>query len=238
MTSNTHSRFSTAPWYELAQKSVAVIGGAGSIGSWTALQMCRSGLSCFVVDFDVLEEHNLGGQFFLADSIGKSKVAALCEAVQAVAPDANIFPMDGSWKENADYLVLSELDATRNTPVIWVAGFDNITARKEMFETFKLYGKHRDIFIDGRMGFDFYELHTCRWGEEYYKEYEATLFEEGESHQAPCTLKSTGFVASHLASAITSTALNHITNVATGDPNARPLPKKFVYMLGWMAQIN
>jgi tRNA A37 threonylcarbamoyladenosine dehydratase len=74
MKENIKTRFKDAPWFlteteKLSTPSI-LIGGAGGIGSWTTLFLTRAGYPVCVVDFDTLEDVNLGGQFFLKEDIG------------------------------------------------------------------------------------------------------------------------------------------------------------------------
>ena len=69
-----YNRFKEAPWFlSVPEEEKAVIhystiniGGAGGIGSWTALFLSRAGFYTYVQDFDTIETHNIGGQFFRA----------------------------------------------------------------------------------------------------------------------------------------------------------------------------
>ncbi len=78
---NKFNRFKDAPWFP-KEDVHTVVGGAGGIGSWLTLLLSRAGFKPIVFDFDTLEEHNLGGQFFSKRQIGKTKVEALEENVQ------------------------------------------------------------------------------------------------------------------------------------------------------------
>ena len=77
MKDTLRSRFSDAPWMKNIQEHIVVIGGAGGIGSWLTLLLSRMGSEIVVYDFDKIEEHNIGGQWFKKEDIGNTKVNAL-----------------------------------------------------------------------------------------------------------------------------------------------------------------
>ena len=58
-----YDRFKDAPWFP-ERDEVVMIGGAGGIGSWLTFLLVRAGFKPTVYDFDVIEEHNIGGQLF------------------------------------------------------------------------------------------------------------------------------------------------------------------------------
>lgn len=68
-------------------ESVAVI-GVGGVGSWTALFFALVGVKRVVmVDFDVVEEHNLNRTIFRQEDIGANKADALVAMISERRPD-------------------------------------------------------------------------------------------------------------------------------------------------------
>jgi molybdopterin/thiamine biosynthesis adenylyltransferase len=69
-----------------------VILGVGGIGSWVSHLLARSGVGGVVlVDDDVVDTSNLNRSLFDAQSVGKSKVEALADALEHVATQGRMF---------------------------------------------------------------------------------------------------------------------------------------------------
>jgi tRNA A37 threonylcarbamoyladenosine dehydratase len=131
-------RFKDAVW---AKKSeLVLIGGAGGIGSWLALLLARIGHQIYIYDFDNYEILNMGGQFVNKTSIGMSKVAALYNLIEEFS-GASINTYNEPYTENSP-----------STQYVFSA-FDNMKARKIMFENWFNYNKSKKndnaLFIDG-----------------------------------------------------------------------------------------
>ena len=47
-----------------------VVIGAGGIGSWLSILLSRIGVQPMIIDYDTIENHNLGGQLFKESQIG------------------------------------------------------------------------------------------------------------------------------------------------------------------------
>jgi sulfur carrier protein ThiS adenylyltransferase len=64
------------------------IAGAGGLGSNCAHALARCGFEKFIiVDFDLVEAHNLNRQFYFADQVGRPKVEALKENLRRINPE-------------------------------------------------------------------------------------------------------------------------------------------------------
>jgi molybdopterin/thiamine biosynthesis adenylyltransferase len=212
MKENTKIRFKGAPWFLTEEEKLItppiLIGGAGGIGSWTTLFLTRAGYPVYVVDFDILEDVNLGGQFFLKENIGSSKVMALYYAVYQSC-DTQI-----SVEES-----MIDHDFVTKDPCI-ISAFDNMDARRVLFNKWK-ENSDREIFIDGRLSLEAFQIYVVTPGRE--EEYEKTLFEDSEVPDLPCTMKQTSHIAAMIATHITSLFLNYITNKRAGK-EIRALP--------------
>ena len=75
------NRFKDADWLPKNREAV-LVGGAGGIGSWVTFFLTKIGFNAYLYDFDTVETHNLGGQLFKQDAVGKSKVEAVREVVE------------------------------------------------------------------------------------------------------------------------------------------------------------
>jgi tRNA A37 threonylcarbamoyladenosine dehydratase len=130
-------RFKDATWIT---NDKIIIGGAGGISSWLTLFLSRIGYKLHVYDFDIFEEHNMGGQFVDTKHIGISKVKSLQELCYHFSGN-NINIYDKKFEYNT------------SKHKYMMAGFDNMKARKDMFNTWFDYCKYNNIkdalFIDG-----------------------------------------------------------------------------------------
>lgn len=212
-----HNRFKDAPWFPTVD-TYCLIGGAGGISSWLTLFLTRAGFKPIVYDFDILEEHNLGGQLYSKKQIGKPKVTALQEVVRDFADESiSVFQQ----KYQSDSLPHN----------IMFSGFDNMKARKDMFELWKDYcqnlyegDKSECIFIDGRLLAEQMQIFCVRITDEVsIAEYEKVLFDDSEVEDAPCTFKQTSHAAAMIAGMMTGFFTNHVTNLAEKN-NARTVP--------------
>ena len=71
-------RFKGASWFPKGNELI-LVGGCGGIGSWVTFFLARIGYLPIVYDFDVIEEHNIGGQLFRHSDIGRLKVSAISQ---------------------------------------------------------------------------------------------------------------------------------------------------------------
>jgi tRNA A37 threonylcarbamoyladenosine dehydratase len=102
--------------------------------------LARAGMSPYVFDFDTIEAVNMCGQLYGKKHIGKAKVDALAEVVKDFT--------------NEDITAFNEkvTNETMSTEFVF-SGFDNMQARKDMFESWFMSNKENPnaIFIDGRL---------------------------------------------------------------------------------------
>lgn len=74
------------------QGAVAVI-GLGVLGGQVSLHLALLGIPQVLIDCDVVEAHNLANQMFPAASVGQPKAAARARQIEALNPDAPVFPI-------------------------------------------------------------------------------------------------------------------------------------------------
>lgn len=90
-------------------KKIGII-GAGGIGSNAAFVLAKMGLKIKVIDFDIVEEHNMGSQFYSKFDIGRSKVEALKDKI-LLNTDEEIEIVNEAYKKehtvDCDVLVLA-----------------------------------------------------------------------------------------------------------------------------------
>jgi hypothetical protein len=215
-------RFKDAPWFNkpTAMKRV-LVGGAGGIGSWLSLLLARAGFEPYIHDFDIIESHNIGGQLYPTKAINSYKVVALGRMIEQYAGIAVGHTTEKITKDSP-------------TNLITISAFDNMRARKDMFNKWvTIYGNNPNaIFIDGRLLAEQLQIFCVKGNsQEDIERYRANLFEDSEIEDAPCTFKQTSHIAAMIASFMTGFLTNHITNIVEGE-QLRPVPFSFEYLIG------
>ncbi len=73
-------------------ESVAII-GVGGVGSWVALNLALTGVkTVWLIDPDVIEQHNLNRTPFKSSQVGQPKVMALAELIMERRDDTSVLP--------------------------------------------------------------------------------------------------------------------------------------------------
>ena len=87
----------------LQDKKVLLI-GVGGVGSHVAVALCRAGIGQLeIVDFDVVDESNLGRQYYDVNDVGVLKVEAMKGHLNRMNPNCeSLFIMNASHQ--SDYL--------------------------------------------------------------------------------------------------------------------------------------
>lgn len=210
MQSPINSRFKDAPWLPQNDES-CLIGGAGGIGSWLSFFLARAGFKPNVYDFDTIEEHNIGGQLFSKNDIGKSKVQSLYDMIL-------------NYCDNHINAFNQAIDQNSPTHYFCFSAFDNMQARKDLFEVWKKSIPKcpiTPIFIDGRLMAEQLQI-FCVTPDNILR-YEDELFDDSEVEDAPCTFKQTSHCAAMIASHMMGFFTNHITNIYERE-NVRDVP--------------
>lgn len=196
-----YDRFKDAPWFPQRDELV-MIGGAGGIGSWLAFFLTKAGFKPTVYDFDVIEEHNIGGQLFRPSDIGSLKVNALFSIIKEFCGD----------EINT---IASRIDGNSPTHYFMFSAFDNMRARKDLFEVWKRSITNcpvTPIFIDGRLTMEQMQIFCVT--PDNMENYENNhLFDDSEVEDAPCTMKQTSHSAGMIATHMVGLFTNHITNI-------------------------
>lgn len=195
-------RFSSTDWF--GELRTITIGGAGTIGTWLSVLLARTGgHTLHIFDDDVIETHNMAGQLFRKSDIGKKKVDALKDLIFDLTDhdDETIFACD------------TRIDDTTDVTPVCMSCFDSMKARRDLFTAWcKL--EDREIFIDGRMSVENYEIYTVKKGDE--ESYLETLFEDDTIPPQICSLKSTSHVGALIGGKMTAILLNHLANIKIG----------------------
>ena len=210
-----NSRFKEAPWSN-AKEVMPMIGGCGGIGSWLSLLLTRAGSTPYIIDFDRIEEHNIGGQLFRTNSVGQLKITAIREVIREFCEV---------------FCFTDEIRLTENTPATAVcfSAFDNMTARKLMFEAWSKRDD-KELFIDGRLSAEYMEIYCIGNDPEEIEKYKSTLFEDTEIPDEPCTMKQTSHAAAMIASHMVGFYTNYLTNKKERE-EVRKVPFKWSYFI-------
>lgn len=196
-----NARFKTAPWYENSKKETILLGGIGGIGSYALFFLTKT-IPCtyYIFDFDKIEAHNLGTQFFKKDELNMLKV----EAMQNRCKNFTIAKVNSfARKYINEYLP------------IMISAFDNMEARKLMFNKWKSTDT-RELFIDGRLRANYYEIYAVQKGQE--EAYEKTLFNSSEVTKSSCTFKQTAYFAGLIGARIAHMVVNYLSNKYAEEP--------------------
>lgn len=201
-------RWSGADWAD-CKKDLCII-GLGGIGSWTALSLARIDHNLILIDGDTIDATNVsGGQMYRTSDIGKYKVNAIKEICRSFGCSGNIIP----------YQEFYSVEKCGVFPIT-ICGLDNMKSRKEIFTAWKnkYMGEKNTLFIDGRLLLENMEI-FCIQGEDensiemYEKEH---LFDDSEVADTDCTVKQCTFSAMGIASIITASVCNWLTNNKLG----------------------
>lgn len=198
-------RFKDAPWFPKNNESV-LIGGAGGISSWLALWLTRATFNVTVIDFDVIEEINMAGQFFGRNNLQQPKVVALKNNIHLFT-NTYINVINGKIDENTEFI----------NPYTF-SGFDNMKARKDLFIHWKksITGLNHPIFIDGRLEGENLQI-FCVTPDKMNLYEENHLFDDNLVTEGSCTMRQTTHTAAMISSYMTAFFTNHITNVYQED---------------------
>ena len=209
-------RFQGLDWYSQDDAPVVVVGGAGGIGSWLSFFLARANFNVTLSDFDIVEEHNIGGQLFKRNQIGKYKAEAVGRNVSEFSTNTI----------NAQIVKITEETATHE---FMFSAFDNMDARRAMFKVWKRSwnSMNRPIFIDGRLNAEQFQIFCVT--PENADEYERIhLFNDSEVEDAPCSAQQTTHTAAMIAGHMVGFFTNHITNINLRD-EVREIPFMYEY---------
>lgn len=181
------------------QDSVYVI-GAGATGSWLTLILGKLGVyHISVIDYDVIEEHNLPNQFFKNNQVGMFKVNALQKnmddyysktdrrinrQVAAIGTPPNENTSSISFDRVNDVI---QRDINNGRQVTLFCLVDSMTARKEILEGLLSEGCNNIRFIETRMGLTGYRIYDIDLSnDKEIEKYKETLYSDEEAEVSAC----------------------------------------------------
>lgn len=204
MTNPHHARFHGLDWYdtETIKSILPIVVGAGGTGSWLALYLGRIGYSMVVVDHDIIDTSNFGGQLYRPIDSGKHKAKTTAEIVEMFTGDNLVTPIVNKFgREEGDFLLTS--------PFMFACA-DSMKARREIFEEWRKQ-EDRELLIDSRMNSEYYEVFavTKETEEEYEKIH---LFDDSEVPDGNCSARATSHCGSACATKMIGLFNNYIAN--------------------------
>lgn len=169
--------------------------GAGGIGSVTALCLAKMGFQNIeVIDYDEVDEVNIGSQLYRIKDVGRPKVEALAE---------QILEYSGTKIKATQ----QKTDGNGLLTGILVLAVDSIDVRKEIAENATF-----EYMIDGRMGGQVFSIYTypMEKKEVYLKEH---IFPASEADPTECTSKAICYNTFGIASFI----CNEVKKINNGE---------------------
>ena len=158
----------------------ATVIGVGAIGRQVALQLTAMGTPWLqLVDFDVVEIHNLASQGFLEKDLGQQKVKATADLCRQVNTEIEIQAIDHRFRRSMEVgnTVFCCVDSIDTRRLIW-GGVKKLTR----------------FFVDGRMSAEVIRVLTaCDAPSRAF--YPTTLFNPEEAYSGACTAKTTIYTA-------------------------------------------
>ena len=230
-TAESTIRFSGASWFEAAKSISVTLAGVGGIGSWTSLLLSRisTSIRLNLYDDDKVEVVNLAGQMFSSNQVGLYKVYAAQEVIRYFS---------GSYCNASNF----RISPTSNIyDKIVICGFDNMEARKLLYNKWKALAKSFStaeqgefLFIDGRMNAEEFQIFSIVGDDDYnMKRYEEEfLFSDAEVAPAVCSYKQTTYCASMIASFIVNSLVNFLSN-----QNLENMPRQVPFYINYDAQL-
>lgn len=215
------SRFRDADWFDEIQDLPVIVGGLGSLGSWLSIYLARAGASVHGYDHDLVDEVNLAGQCFGTSDIDLTKAEAI---------GSKVLDLSGNY----DCVFYNE-KYTKDTMSAGVmfACFDNMEARKTMFENWLAYepvDNEPKLLIEARLSAEAFEVFLVT--PDRVDRYKETLFTDEESQDLPCSFKSTSHVAATAGSIMFTGLTNYLANRKAGFEM-----KEFSFKIDYSAQL-
>lgn len=207
---NTTRRFESSTFYKFIERASPidkqiVICGLGGIGSNTFYNISKSlpNSNITLIDFDLVEEHNIGTQYFTNRDLNMFKTNALKNKAENFKGVIETLSMEINEYNSIPVL---------NNNLITIACFDNMEARTNLFNIWRKNTNPNKIFIEGRLAATQYEIYSVLSGRE--EEYTNSLFKDDEITLGKlCTFQQTAHYGMAIGSRITQIICNHLSNI-------------------------
>lgn len=165
--------------------------GAGSIGSFVVLNLKMMGFTnVTVIDFDEVDDVNVGIQLFGPEHIGKPKVHALNEIIKYLT--------GGSINAVYDKYTGGKFDG------VVITALDNMDTRKLVWKEHKM-NMGTKFIIDPRMGAEDAQMYCMNPMNPKDFVYEKHLYSDEEANPAVCTAKAIVYTVSMVGGLVAQT---------------------------------
>jgi sulfur carrier protein ThiS adenylyltransferase len=199
--SDRYHRYKDIVDIEKLQNDKILIVGTGAIGRQVGITLSAMGAKNLTfIDFDTIEEINLGPQGWRQDQIGLFKVNALAEDCQKINPEMSITAINDRYRPK--YLSLK--------PNVVFACVDDIGIRKLIWEHIILL-KQSPLFLDARM--NAWTALVLSSTPPHNDGYEKTLFDKEETVTGSCTARSTFFTANIASGFLVAQYIKYLKNI-------------------------
>lgn len=187
--------------------------GCGGIGSFTAHALAKLGIpSLTLVDFDVVEAHNIPNQLYDTSDLGHLKVERLAAFIEDTT-HAEVRSVDGQIGPHG-VVIHSGPGEGSTLPLsgIVISALDSMNARQMLWEQVRgQFGV--SLLIDGRLGGQNIVVYTSiPVHMPDIEGYAATLHSDEDGLDMPCTGRNVIDVGYAMAAIITRHVRQHITN--------------------------
>lgn len=195
------------------QHAHVTIVGCGGIGSFTAHALAKLGVpSLALVDFDVVEPHNVPNQLYTMEQVGELKAEALGDTITQTT-HATISSHYYQLTEDGWFADEDVLHDAYTPPLhgVVVSALDNMAARAWLWQQVRMQYPV-GCFIDGRLGGQNIVVYTANPVDlDDIKGYEATLHSDEEGLEQPCTGRNIIDVGYAMAALITRNVRGYYT---------------------------
>lgn len=160
--------------------STMLIAGVGAVGSNLAMMLARMGAQDFLIyDDDRVEGHNLPNQHYIASDLGKPKVEALRDRLQAFNPGIQVRILNRRLEPgDEDFAALEDC--------YFFAASDSMKARSNFIKMCAL-NPSVSLFCDTRLGFEFGSVFVVDpFSEQQLGAYLSTIRNDDEVEEGPC----------------------------------------------------
>jgi molybdopterin/thiamine biosynthesis adenylyltransferase len=181
--------------------------GCGGIGSLAALALGKLGCChLHLYDDDHVEEHNVPNQFFRTSDVGRPKVEALAEILEAFT---------GTRPQAHPRRVQDE-----RLRGIVVSGVDSMAARMVIWQKAVRHRAGILLYLDGRLGAEVCRLYAIRPADpDDVRAYERSLYDDGQAEVLSCTAGAIIYTGFAMASLIA----DQVKKFATGETVGREI---------------
>jgi len=185
--------------FDLSEKSVIIV-GCGTIGSFTATALIRSGLgNIHLVDPDIVEAHNIGVQDYFVKDIGYHKVTCLYERLSFINPTAYVSTYSKTFQDIAHSFIDNDF---------LILAVDSMAQRKEILTCYcaQIEKNNNLVIIDARMGSEVFQMYTFPGGDyaNTISAFNNTYYSDEEGDDEPCSARSTAYCGYIAGAFITS----------------------------------